>query len=78
MKVKLKYWRKRRALTLRDITAKTGLSSQTLVRIEQGHEPRPSTLRKLAEALDVPLDDLIEVEEETSGEQAEPESSLAA
>ncbi len=66
MKVRLKYWRQRRALSIENLAEKANMSTQTLVNIEKyGKEPRPSTIRRLAEALEVSLDELIEVKDET-------------
>ena len=44
------------ALTQEDLGELTGLSGESISRLEAGkHSPRPSTLRKLARALDVPV-----------------------
>ncbi len=46
--------RERRVLTLRDLADKSGVAADTINQIELGHrKPRPSTLRKLARALEV-------------------------
>ncbi len=46
--------RERRALTLRELSAMSGVAADTINQIELGHrKPRPSTLRKLANALGV-------------------------
>lgn len=50
----LRYWRLRRALTQEALAKKAGMQQVTIWRIEQGRsEPRPGTLGKLAEALNV-------------------------
>jgi transcriptional regulator with XRE-family HTH domain len=50
----LRYWRLRKALTQADLAQLTGLDMATISQIETGkRSPRPSTLRKLAKALDV-------------------------
>jgi len=73
MKVKLKYWRKRRALSIEDLASKAKMSTQTIVNIEKyGTEPRPSTLRKLAETLGVTIDELL-----GEDDSDEPTSSLS-
>mgnify|MGYP001158011953 CR=1 FL=1 len=52
-------WRKRRALTQEELSNLAGLSQNTIWRIESdGREPRPGTLRRIAEALKVPVEDL--------------------
>ena len=49
--------RRRRALTLRGLAARSGVSYHAIHGLELGkHEPRPSTLRKLADALGVDPD----------------------
>jgi transcriptional regulator with XRE-family HTH domain len=50
----LKRWRMRRAMTQIQLAERCGLSPATIVRIERNQrEPQPSTLRKLADALDI-------------------------
>lgn len=47
--------RKRRGLTLADLSARAGVSLQSLSNYETGRTaPRPSTVRRLADALDFP------------------------
>jgi transcriptional regulator with XRE-family HTH domain len=50
-------------LSLRDVRDSSGLALSYLHRIERGRvvEPSPSTLRRLAAALDVPYIDLMRV-----------------
>ena len=52
--------RLRRGLSQADLSAKTGVAEFTISQIEAGKRanPRPSTLRKLAQALDVEVADL--------------------
>lgn len=50
----LRHWRERRALSQEDLAKRSGVSANTIWRLEtQGRVPRPSTRRKLAEALGV-------------------------
>jgi transcriptional regulator with XRE-family HTH domain len=50
--------RERRALTLRELSVKSGVAADTINQIELGHRrPRPSTLRKLARALEVDVEE---------------------
>ncbi len=60
---KLRELRRRRVLTLRELEAVSGVSYATVWRLESGRttEARPSTIRKLAEALGVEPEELIEV-----------------
>ena len=61
---KLKELRRRRVLTLRELEDRSGVSYNTIWRIENGHrEARPSTIRKLAAALKVEPEDLVKIEE---------------
>jgi len=56
--------REQRALTLRELSKTSGVSPDTINQIELGHrKARPSTLRKLARALDVDISDFFEPEE---------------
>ncbi len=60
MRLKLREWRERRLLTQRELAEKVGMSVRQINRIERGiHEPRFSTIRKLAEALEVEPDELV-------------------
>jgi HTH-type transcriptional regulator, competence development regulator len=60
---KLKELRQRRVLTLRELEEESGISYNTIWRLENGHtEARPSTIRKLAVALGVEPEELIVVE----------------
>jgi transcriptional regulator with XRE-family HTH domain len=60
MRIRLKDWRERRLLTQAELAERVGMTVGTINRIERGvHEPRFSTIRKLAAALDVAADDLI-------------------
>jgi len=50
----LRHWRERRALSQDDLALASGVGQNTIWRIErEGRQPRPSTLRKLATALNV-------------------------
>ena len=58
--VRLKEWRERRFLTQQQLADAAGVAPATIVRIEQGQvTPNFGTLRKLAAALAVTLDDLV-------------------
>ena len=55
VRVFLREWRRYRALSQADLAQKAGVTEATISRLEQpGHSPpRPSTIRKLAAALDI-------------------------
>lgn len=54
MEVKrLRYWREQRALSQRDLAERVSIPHSTIARIEMRGTARPSTIRKLAEALGV-------------------------
>ena len=59
MKVRLREWRQRRLLSQEELAKKAGIGVTTVVRIEGGQGARLSTLRKLAEALDITADQLL-------------------
>lgn len=59
---KLKELRKRRVLTLRELEEVSGVSYNTIWRLENGHtEAQPRTIRKLARALGVEPETLVEL-----------------
>ncbi|HVF00081.1 MAG TPA: helix-turn-helix transcriptional regulator [Rubrobacteraceae bacterium] len=61
---KLRELRRRRVLTLRELEEESGVSYNTIWRIENGYrEARPSTIRKLAAALGVEPEELVKIEE---------------
>ena len=60
---RLRIVRERRALSQRDLAQKAGVSHVTIARIELGQEPYPSTVRKLARALEVDPQALMSVED---------------
>ncbi len=52
--LRLREWRRRRALALSDLARGSGVAVATLSRLERGRQAaRPSTVRKLAAALGV-------------------------
>jgi transcriptional regulator with XRE-family HTH domain len=50
---RLKTLRQRKALTQQELADKAGINRVTLARIETGAEPYPATTRRLAQALGV-------------------------
>ena len=75
MRVKLRQVRERLFVTQAELAERTGLTEATISRIENGqHRPRISTVRRLAEALGVKPEDLVEWD----GNGAEKEGKAAA
>jgi transcriptional regulator with XRE-family HTH domain len=63
VRIRLREVRERRLLTQAELAERAGLTEATVNRIERGiHEPRISTVRRLAEALKVEPEELIEQE----------------
>jgi transcriptional regulator with XRE-family HTH domain len=58
---RLRWYREQAVLTQKELADKAGLTVLSISKIEQGYqEPRPSTLRKLAKALRIKPQDLID------------------
>jgi transcriptional regulator with XRE-family HTH domain len=57
---RLKAVRERKALTQRELADAAGVSRPTVVRIEAGMDANPPTARKLAQALNVEPQELME------------------
>jgi transcriptional regulator with XRE-family HTH domain len=59
----LKAWREQRGLTRAQLAAKAGLTAGHIAHIETGRrQGTADTLRRLATALDVTVDDLVPIE----------------
>jgi transcriptional regulator with XRE-family HTH domain len=57
---RLRELREEAVLTVRELSALSGVSEDTITKIENGHrKARPSTVRKLAKALDVEPQELV-------------------
>ncbi|MDP9355212.1 MAG: helix-turn-helix domain-containing protein [Chloroflexota bacterium] len=68
---KLREARQRRLLTQAELGKRAGTTEATVNRLENGLQTaRISTIRKLAEALEVPAEELITWETETKGKAA--------
>jgi transcriptional regulator with XRE-family HTH domain len=65
---RLKEWREARGETQVTLSERSGVAEHTISRIEHGASLRPSTARKLANALDVSVADLMERPPVPSGE----------
>jgi transcriptional regulator with XRE-family HTH domain len=56
----VRYWRKRRALTQGQLASAAGVTLSTITRIERGlNRPQPTTIHKLAAALDVSVEEIL-------------------
>jgi transcriptional regulator with XRE-family HTH domain len=74
---KLREWRERRLLTLRDLATKSGVQFHTIHAIETGkQEPRVSTVRKLISALDIPAEELLAFGREDPDQRTEVEKAI--
>jgi transcriptional regulator with XRE-family HTH domain len=61
---RLRDLRKRKLLTQEQLADRSGVGIATIVRVERNQvEPRGSTMRKLAEALNVEPEELVKVED---------------
>ena len=57
---KLRAWRERRLMTLRELGELSGVWFHTIHAIESGkQDPRPTTVRKLIDALSITADDVL-------------------
>ena len=70
MQVRLREWRQRRLLSQEELEQKAGVGVTTVIRIEAGQGARLSTLRKLAEALDITADQLLGEDEPGNAQAA--------
>ena len=58
---RLRTWRERKALTQQQLAEKAGITRVTVARVEAGlEEPYPTTVRKLADALELGPEDLMD------------------
>ncbi len=61
---RLRELRRRKVLTLRELEEQSGVSYNTIWRLENGYrQARPSTIRKLAAALGVDASELVAIRE---------------
>lgn len=67
LRMRLKYWRTRRAMNIRTLSVNAKVSSATIVKIEKNSSyiPRADVINSLANALSISVDELLvdEVEE---------------
>ena len=73
---KLRDYRLRRRMTQQQLAAKSELSVTQVSRIEQGvHVPRFSSIERLAQALDVPPEELVREDGQEAEAEPEPRST---
>jgi DNA-binding XRE family transcriptional regulator len=59
-KTPLSFWRKKRRMTQADLAKATGIAQGFISEIESGQKPgTPATLKKIAQALNIKIDDLM-------------------
>ena len=63
---KLKYWRLKRAISVRELATKSGVDKNTISRLENGNKGYSVTLGKLAIALEIEFEELQELESKKS------------
>jgi transcriptional regulator with XRE-family HTH domain len=57
--IPLREWRELRGLSQQDLAQASGVGIATIVRVERGDQARPSTRRRLAEALKISHEELL-------------------
>lgn len=74
LRLRLKYWRTRRAMNIRQLSKRASVSSTTIVRIEKDstYIPRADVINSLAEALSINVNELLvdEAEEKEASSTA--------
>jgi transcriptional regulator with XRE-family HTH domain len=67
LRLRLKYWRTRRAMNIRQLVRESKVSSATIVKIEkeQHYVPRSDVINRLAKALNITVEDLVVDDSET-------------
>mgnify|MGYP002516222096 CR=1 FL=1 len=60
MRNKVEYWRTRRGMSVSELARRSGISRQTVIRLERdrGANTNMNTIVSMARALEVPVDDL--------------------
>ena len=58
---RLKHWREKKGLTQEALARKADISYNTIIKLETGgiKDPRVSTITKLAQALEITIDELL-------------------
>ncbi len=67
LKIRLQYWRLRRAMNIRELASKSHVSGYTISKIERGYIPQPNVIRRLAEALGITVEEMWEPVPEAEG-----------
>ena len=65
MRNKVEYWRTRRGMSVSELARRSGISRQTVIRLERdkGANTNMNTIVSMARALEVPVDDLFFAED---------------
>lgn len=60
MRNKVEYWRTRRGMSVSELARRSGISRQTVIRLERDRDANTNmnTIVSMARALEVPVDDL--------------------
>lgn len=71
---RLRFHRTRLGLTQADLASMVGVAERTIIALENGRRrtARATTLGRLREALDVPLEEIVWVEPEVNPDEDEP------
>jgi transcriptional regulator with XRE-family HTH domain len=75
---RLREWREAMGETQLTLAERSGVAEHTISRIEQGYGARPNTAKKLADALDVSVMDLMESPPVLAGKAEAPEAGPPA
>jgi transcriptional regulator with XRE-family HTH domain len=77
---KLALWRAKRGMTIRELANKSSITTSTISQIEKGHRKAYlSTIGKLATALEIEIEELVDlVETNTGREDKNPKRNRAA
>ncbi len=74
----LRFWRMKRGLTLEELAEKSGINRDTISRMEHGRKARPSSIGRLANALEVEPDILETLLVSEPPKRKRPGETLAA
>lgn len=79
LRVRLDYWLTRRAMPIEELAKTAKVSTETLAKVRnRGHIPQPAVLRRVAKALNVPVEQLIVDVREEQTQASDDESEAMA